>query len=99
MFTIIGEFLIGENKFGTLANLNATTHLIREATNAVLWTTVMLDTITPRWNAILEKARSESDDISDREARLKMAELEEHSTRFKAESGSLPTNCKYVKYV
>lgn len=37
-----------------------------------------LDTIIPGWNAILEKARSESGDISDDDARRKMAELEAH---------------------
>ncbi|KAJ9095077.1 hypothetical protein QFC20_006765 [Naganishia adeliensis] len=100
MFTIIGEFLIGENKFGTLANLNATTHLIREATNAVLWTTVMLDTITPRWNAILEKARSESDDISDREARLKMAELKNirPDSKQKAARSQLTANTSSISF-
>lgn len=97
IFTIIAEFLIGENNFGSLANLNATTHLIREATNAVLWTTVLLDTITPRWNAILDKARSEGGDMMYDEAFHKMAEIEEHATRWKAESESLPNNCRYVK--
>ncbi|KAI5449194.1 hypothetical protein NCC49_005231 [Naganishia albida] len=97
IFTIIAEFLIGENNFGSLANLNATTHLIREATNAVLWTTVLLDTITPRWNAILDKARSEGGDMMYDEAFHNMAEIEEHATRWKAESESLPNNCRYVK--
>jgi hypothetical protein len=35
LFTVIGEFLIGESKFASLANLNETDSLIREATNAV----------------------------------------------------------------
>lgn len=35
LLTVIGEFLIGESKFASLANLNETNSLIREATNAV----------------------------------------------------------------
>jgi hypothetical protein len=49
MITIIGEFLAGENQFGTLANLNVASRLTREATNMALWTTVVLDSRLPSW--------------------------------------------------
>lgn len=50
LFTVIAEFLAGQFKLGTLASLNVTCRLIREATNTVLWTTVTLDAGTPNWN-------------------------------------------------
>jgi hypothetical protein len=36
VFTIVAEFLAGENLFGTLANLNVASRLVREATNVAL---------------------------------------------------------------
>jgi hypothetical protein len=52
IFTIVAEFLAGANQFGTLANLNVTNHLVREATNIALWTTIVLDSKLPRWNIV-----------------------------------------------
>lgn len=49
IITIIGEFLAGDNQFGTLASLNVASRLLREATNIPLWTTVILDSKMPTW--------------------------------------------------
>jgi hypothetical protein len=49
LITIIGEFLAGDNQFGTLANLNVASRFTREATNMALWTTVILDSKLPSW--------------------------------------------------
>lgn len=41
---VISEFLLGDNLFRTLANLNTTCHAIREETAPVLNETLLLDT-------------------------------------------------------
>lgn len=97
LFTVIGELLIGESKFASLANLNETNSLIREPINAVLWTTVTLDAITPGWNATLEKARDANASQSWFDVETSIAEIQKRSTRFKAESNAVPTDCKYLK--
>jgi hypothetical protein len=54
LLEIIAEFLAGEFKLGSLANLNVASRDMHEITSAVLWTTVWLDTFTPRWNSMLQ---------------------------------------------
>jgi hypothetical protein len=49
MITIVGQFLAGDNQFGTLANLNVASRFTREATNIPLWTSVILDSKLPSW--------------------------------------------------
>jgi hypothetical protein len=63
MITIIGEFLAGDNQFGTLASLNVASHCTREATNMALWTTVILDSVLPSWGIGEDGASFEADNM------------------------------------
>lgn len=98
LWMIVAEFLAGEHKLGSLASLNVSTRTLHESTSAVLWTTVTLDTFTPRWNDMLKKLLS-SDDAqgplpSGKEAlETAMKEFE----RLKDQPVALPENRRHVK--
>jgi hypothetical protein len=98
IFTTIAEFLAGEYKLGSLSSLNLTCRLIRESTNAVLWTTVTFDAITPNWNPMMEELLQQ--DIPLRPTPAQRESLQSIRTTFTgrvAESGFLPATRIYAK--
>jgi hypothetical protein len=104
LFTIIAEFLSGESKLGTLSNLNVACRLVRESTNAVLWTTVTLDSITPDWNRMMKEILQQDvpPDLRRHQTPAQLDALRAVRELFKKcqeEPGFLPANRIYVKSV
>jgi hypothetical protein len=95
---IVAEFLAGEHKLGSLASLNVATRSLHESTSAVLWMTVTLDTITPRWNDMLKKVLSNKDaqDPSPSGKQALQSAMEKFE-RCKDRPGALPENRRHVK--
>jgi hypothetical protein len=100
LFEIIGEFLAGEFKLGSLASLNVTNRLLHKATSPVLWTTVTLDNANPYWSALLNQDARDADELlyhitPTEERHLQMAK--EAFEQWKVIPGALPENLRYVK--
>jgi hypothetical protein len=81
-----------------VASLNATCHFIREATNAVLWTTVTLDSIAPMWKAVCNKDLQPGGDPIHAPAKEEAVTCGRNTFEgYEDWLGDLPTNRKYVR--
>jgi hypothetical protein len=101
LFGVIAEFLAGDFKLGSLANLNVANRLIQGATSAVLWTTITLDTIKPGWIQALKIELP--DPIWET---VETMRTQEEAVRYAKEKFEqckdmrvLPENRRHVKYV
>lgn len=97
LFTTIAEFLARNLKLGTTANLNVSGLFACKATNAVLWTTVTLDTHIPKCNNILAKAAFEVEESPADQGSDSMNAIVETSERCKDQCGYLPADRRYVR--
>jgi hypothetical protein len=95
---IVSEFLAGEHKLGSLASLTVTTQHLHASTSAVLWTTVTLDTVTPKWNVMLQKVLEVEGMYRPSEAELEaLRTAKDTFEKSKDTPGALPYNRCHVK--